>query len=257
MRRLVQKILLLWFLGVIGGGMMGCVGNYASPNAVEAGVLADEKAARVELRKFEAQKVKLRRPVMILAGLGDVGFHANLCRNELAERAEGERLVVVSFFGVDDLRKCAVRAIKRAQLECGEGVEVDVIGISMGGVVARLAAEDAAVAKEAGASLKIRRLFTMASPLQGAKMAKLPALSRIHGQLRPGSELLTELSAREPDYEVLSYVRRGDGVVGEGRASLPGRQAMVVATPLFQGAHWGVITDERVVLDVLRRLGQE
>lgn len=228
---------------------------------MNAGILADEGEARTQLKALAVQEVKLRRPVVILAGLGDVGLHAGRCRGELRKYIDSGEIVVVTFFGIDDLRRCAVKVIQRTHTSFegsveGETAEVDVIGISMGGVVARLAAEDEGVLKLAGRRLKVRRLYTMASPLQGAKLAALPALSRVHTQLRKDSEVIVGLNRQEPPYEVVSYARRGDGVVGEANAALPGREALVVDAPGIEGAHWGVITDPRVVLDLVRRLGE-
>ena len=51
--------------------------------------------------------------------------------------------------------------------------EVDVIGQSMGGLIAVYAALDDPTL---GKRVKIRRLYTICSPLQGAKLATLPEL---------------------------------------------------------------------------------
>ena len=93
-------------------------------------------------------------------------------------------------------------------------------------------------------------------------MAGLPALPFIGGvqaDLRRGSQFLRTLSANEDpsSYELYSYVRLGDALVGTANASPPGRQAWWVPTPPLEDAHLTAFRDPRIVADIARRLRGE
>ena len=72
-----------------------------------------------------------------------------------------------------------------------ETVEVDVIGMSLGGVVAVWSSlEDAGLGKR----LKIRNLYTISSPLSGSNFASVfgdISMVPIHRDLRPGTPFLS------------------------------------------------------------------
>jgi len=81
--------------------------------------------------------------------------------------------------------------------------EVDVIGVSMGGVVGRCAAAPPPAGR-LGKRLKIARLFTISSPHRGAVMASLlpPLIGPIQLELRKESTFLRALAQREDPVRV-------------------------------------------------------
>jgi pimeloyl-ACP methyl ester carboxylesterase len=118
--------------------------------------------------------------------------------------------------------------------------DVDVVGISMGGVAARYAS----ISPVHGRRLRIHRLFTISSPHQGVApmvgvpIRLLPALEC----LRPGSQFLAKLnSSSDPNsvYPIYAYVCLQDELVGEQYAAPPGQVAWWVSAPWFYISHQG------------------
>ena len=134
-------------------------------------------------------------------------------------------------------------------------VEVDVIGFSMGGVVARYAASDF-YAFKSGTRLNVRRVFTVSSPHQGATLADIPSFDSRVINMRVGSAFLKTLNEEHCDYKLFTYARLGDGVVGEQNAAPPGQ------TPWWTSKHHGLshasaYGDKRILGDIARRLRNE
>jgi pimeloyl-ACP methyl ester carboxylesterase len=134
-------------------------------------------------------------------------------------------------------------------------VEVDVIGFSMGGLVARHAARPNSLGKR----LNIRRLFTISSPHRGARLASLPTVDQRMIDMRPGSAFLADLNSHlsEADYELLAYTRLGDMIVGPENAAPPGMSPWWVANASFSLAHISAGADPRILADIARRLRNE
>jgi pimeloyl-ACP methyl ester carboxylesterase len=209
------------------------------------------------LKKEAATPQKLERPLVILGGFLDVGVGPAFYARKLQPYVRGES-IRISFMDCMTFEACRRRVVATLDRALGnvspaETVEVDVIGQSMGGLVAMHAAlADPALGKR----LKIRRLFTISSPLQGAsRAARMPLdVLPLTRDMRPGSALYAKLAKQPADYEIFSYTRLDDRVVGERYASLPGRGVWWVDTPPFESAHAGAFGDSRVMLDIVRRL---
>jgi hypothetical protein len=222
------------------------------------------------------------------------------------------KIVTVSFMFCDTLDACRAKvidAVERAwpSQSAQETVEVDVIGLSMGGVVGRYCAVDAIPGAAAGAAfplartttasaamrsaattamttrsdvttrtttsraasagrrLRIARLFTISSPHLGSvQAAALPRVTQIQEDLRPGSVFLTRLAQEERDehdervaYEIVPYVRLGDGVVGPQYAAPAGQIAWWAPNMGVEAAHIGAMSDPRILADIMRRLRGE
>ena len=181
----------------------------------------------------------------------------------------------------DACRLRVAQAVDRAfpSDDSNQTVEVDVIGLSMGGLVGRYCAAEFVPAGEtpssqpspggrgskSGKRLRIRRLFTTSSPHLGAVRAeRLPQLLELQRDMTPGSELYERLERAEASagasgtrYELVPYVRLGDDVVGSANAAPKGRTAWWVTNPPGQFAHVGAMTDPRILADVVRRLRGE
>jgi pimeloyl-ACP methyl ester carboxylesterase len=219
--------------------------------------------ARKVLREMREAPRPLQRPVVVVHGLGPpVGSW--IVAHELRRLTRDDRVVCVSY---DFLAPVAaggrgvVGDVER-RFPCDDPEftrEVDVVAISMGGVVAREAAAPRAGA--AGKRLRVARLFTISSPHRGATMAALPALlGRMQLDLREDSRFLRDLARREGDaapYEVVPYARLGDRIVGTGNAAPYGMTPIWVPNLLFEGAHLTAFNDPRIIADIARRLRGE
>ena len=203
------------------------------------------------------------RPVLVLGGIYDPGFCASsIARNLRKCTPDDDQVIAVGYAGFGSFDGHAAKAIeyleRRYPSQHGnETVEVDVIGYSMGGLVARYAA----MAGDNGRKrLNIRRLYTISSPHRGARLAVLPIFfdSRV-AHMRAGSEFLAKLDsdlASKP-YELVCYVRLGDWTVGARNTSPLGADPhWVPNTPISMG-HMSAPFDKRILLDIARRLRGE
>jgi hypothetical protein len=223
--------------------------------------MADAKAA---LREMCDHPKALDRPVVIVGGIHDPGFVVSRVARSIRRMTEPDELVEsVSFFGsgsgtFDGCREHLIESVDTAFGSPGGDVtvEVDVIGFSMGGLVARHAARPR---NDGGKRLRIRRLFTISTPHRGARMASLPTLDDRVLDMRAGSAFLAALDEDlvRADYEMFSYARLGDMIVGAENAAPPGRHPWWVANPPLSFAHLSTPHDPRIVADIARRLRGE
>jgi hypothetical protein len=220
--------------------------------------------ARAALKDMEAAPKPLPRPVVVLGGFHDPGLGPFVWRNEVRRWAKGATVIEASFpfaHDFDECRRAVIAAVDRAcpTDDPDATVEVDVIGASMGGLVGRYAA----VSKPRERRLRVARLFTVSSPHRGAAWADaVPALSRLHADMREGSDFFQRLEAAEAattadDFELVPYVRLGDRIVGAAHAAPTGNVAWWVPNGPMELAHLGANTDPRVRADVARRLRGE
>jgi pimeloyl-ACP methyl ester carboxylesterase len=221
--------------------------------------------ARAALGAMRDEPKPLARPLVILGGMNDPGFAAGILRGEFRRVTGDDRVIGVSFLFCGDFDACrrhVIAAVDRAFPSDDPActTEVDVVGVSMGGLVARHAAVPAADEGPGARRLRIARLFTISSPHRGASLAVLPALSRLHADMRPDSPFLQELATSEAaagGYEICPYVRLGDGIVGATNAAPHGQVPWWVPGAVFQDAHVMAAVDARIIADVARRLRGE
>lgn len=218
--------------------------------------------ARAEVREMQASPKRAVRPVVVIGGYADVGVGADFVAQELRDVLGEETTIIAVASGLvgsfDDARDNVLRRVDE-RLPPRDPVwteEVDVVGISMGGLVA----EYAAMPREGGEGdrrLKIARLFTICSPLRGARAASVPTLESRVVDMRPGSAFLTRVNAAPRTFEVYPYCRLDDRIVGEENAAPEGRNPWWVATPPMRMAHLGSVCDRRIIADISRRLRGE
>src|SRR4051812_32366190 len=155
-------------------------------------------AAREAIAQMRSKPVQLQRPLVIIGGFSDFGIGPAITRSKLAAMVGGDhRIITVSVpFAAtfDDCRHDVIAAVDRAfpttrPSPDNSTAEVDVIGLSMGGLVARYSAMP-----PSGRRLRIARLFTISSPLNGADLAALPTLDRKVRDMRTGSPMLLRLA---------------------------------------------------------------
>jgi hypothetical protein len=229
-------------------------------------------AACAALREMEAAPKPLARPVVVLGGYHDPGFGPMWWAAEVRRWARRPRVIGVQFARARDFEECrrdVIAAVDRAfpTADPEATVEVDVIGPSMGGLVAR----HAALPRPGERRLKVARLFTISTPHRGAALASLPALSRLHADMRTGSAFLRRLDEADAlaaagagdagdgrgRYELVPYTRLGDRIVGPANAAPAGAAPWWVANVPLQPAHVGANLDPRIRADIARRLRGE
>ncbi|MEO0484014.1 MAG: hypothetical protein AAF138_10375 [Planctomycetota bacterium] len=249
-------------LGVIGSAAIGCTTVWADNPAfpVDRALIDDEWD-----RLREEEPVALERPVVILGGYRAVPTMAVRLADRLAllTGAPREDFFAVSYtFGsnmsnIVDL--ATTRVDKRWPSENpDETIEVDVVGISMGGLIGRAAALPAHEAIHDGKRLRVRRLYTLASPHRGALLAEKIAPDKAARAMKPGSEFLSRLdrALAEIDYEITPYAVLNDSWVGATRTAPIGYE------PIWTGgrsafSHFAVPDDRRILVDLARRLRGE
>ncbi len=217
--------------------------------------------AKAALREMRSDPKPLERPVIIAAGLFDAGMDVDQIAGTLRRvTGDNDMVVTATFMSLttgtfDGCRDHLIEKVERAwgTTETGETIEVDVIGFSMGGLVARHASRPRT---DGGTRLAIRRLFTISTPHRGARMAGMPTFDDRTIDMRSGSEFLAELDAALPDadYTMYNYTRLGDWIVGVENAAPPGQTAWWVPTPPASFSHLGAATDPRIMADIARRL---
>ena len=217
--------------------------------------------ARAALREMRSDPRPLERPVIIAAGFLDAGMDVEQIAGTLRGVTCDDDMVVTATFmslttgSFDGCRDHLIEKAERAwgTTETGETIEVDVIGFSMGGLVARHASRPRT---DGGTRLVIRRLFTISTPHRGARMAGMPTFDGRTIDMRRGSEFLAELddALQDADYTMYNYTRLGDWVVGAENAAPPGQTAWWVPTPPASFSHLGAATDPRIMADIARRL---
>jgi hypothetical protein len=247
--------------------LSGCGASIANP-AFDL----DANAAERDLDRIAADAKPLERPVFVAGGFADPGMATNAVTSRL-ERLfadEDARIVGVPFFSVrtfESSRERLVEAVEKrfpSDPSSGLTAEVDVVAISMGGLIARDAAmTPTRVRTERGPvtkRLNIRRLFTISTPHRGAQAAAnaLVIDPRIVG-MAPGSDFLERLHRgwAERGYEVVAYVRLGDGIVGEANAVPPTGGVYWLPNLPLEPAHLQAHRDPRIIADIARRLRGE
>ena len=220
---------------------------------------ADAKAV---LKTMKEDPRTLERPVIVASGIHDPGILAAAIARKIRSVTDDSNSVVsVSFFGLRTFDQCREKLVEAVQRHFPSDdpettVEVDVIGFSMGGLVARHAARPR---HDGGRRLAITRLFTISSPHRGARLAILPTLDKRKHDMRSGSMFLQELDEdlETATYPLHAYTRLGDLVVGAENAAPPGRTPWWVSTPAFSMSHTGASDDPRILADITRRLRGE
>lgn len=217
---------------------------------------------RAALRDMAASVRPLDRPLLVVSGYMD--SHASDLQRIFLDCTGDSRVIPVSLGAPGSLAECRRKIIDAVQQACPSTdpdwtVEVDVVGVSLGGLAARYAA--ACSDEPTGPRLRIARLFTIASPHQGAVIAKNYLGSRQHlwRDLRPGSDVLQWLADcdRSATYVLYPYARRHDGIVGDSYTAPRGQTPIWVPALPFREGHDDVWNDARILADIARRLRGE
>jgi hypothetical protein len=218
--------------------------------------------ARRALARMRREPRALERPLLVLGGYLEFGFSQAFLKSRFRRLTGDDRIVGVSFMLCGTFDECRRKAIAAVDREFPGAdphwtIEVDVVGVSMGGIVARYAA----FRPEKGdmRRLRVARLFTISSPHLGADRARLPAVIQLQRDMRADSEFIRRLNRPEnaPAFPVFPYVRVSDHTVGAANAAPAGTTAWWVPGVPLQPPHSGAVIDARIIADIARRLRGE
>lgn len=217
----------------------------------------------------------LARPVVVLNGYRGLPSLANRIARKLREMTSGDRadLLPISYTLDTDFDRIAAEVVRRVDArwpsaDPDQTVEVDVVGISMGGLVARWAALPPAQrfrgaastppGKATGKRLRIAHLFTISTPHRGAGFCDSLAPDAAARDMRRGSPFLGVLDAALPSapYELVCYGQLRDHLVGATRCAPEGRQP-IWTSGTFLFSHFKAGDNPLFLADIARRLRRE
>lgn len=258
MSRVVSCLGILLLIGAFGGG---CASHRNKSFDVS---IADADRA---LKDMRAEPKALKRPLVVLGGFCDPGIASSHLTSEFRRATGDKRVIGVSFMWCGDFDACRKEVIDAVDKAFPNSdpkwtTEVDVVGVSMGGLVGRYAAVAPPSDPEAR-RLRVARLFTFSTPHRGAAMATLPTLHQLQLDMRADSRFLRRLDAAESSqrkgkpYEVEPYVLLGDTIVGATNAAPEGMTPWWVPGEPLLDSHIMVMLDSRIIADVARRLRGE
>ncbi|MTE20645.1 alpha/beta fold hydrolase [Streptomyces sp. TRM43335] len=135
-----------------------------------------------------------RPPVLLLHGFVDNRSVFTLLRRSLV-RNGWEDVCAFNYSPLTcDIRCAAERLAEHVEKVCesSDRRRIDVVGHSLGGLIARY------YAQRMGGDARIRTLVTLGTPHTGTRVAPLMSAHPVVRQLRPGSEVLEELTGPAP-----------------------------------------------------------
>ena len=243
---------------LVSGGMSGCAAQPTNPSFPLT--VAD---ARKAVDKMRLTPVQLQRPLVIIGGIGDPNFTPPIYRRWFERLTRDTKIITVSIGTCGSFESCRQAVVDAVDKACPSTdplwtTEVDVMGASLGGLVARFAAGPA-VDTQHPRRLRIQRLFSISSPHTGAALADRIALTQMHRDLRTGSAFMRRLANldHQASYEVYPYVRLSDQIVGEEHAAPPGLVPIWVPNHRWTSSHDSALFDDRILADIARRLRGE
>lgn len=205
----------------------------------------------------------LSRPVIVLDGWHSPGVTAwglarRLCKLTSHRWPDFSWSTYMWALSLEAAVRHAHRSIARAGLL---GREVDLVGISMGGIVARTLISGV-LGVGGPQNIRARRVFTISSPHRGARLAEVVRPDRASVQLRRGSELLRRLDEAWPTrtYELIPFALNADWLVGEANTAPPGMTAICAdpAGPISRRlSHFSSIYDVRIQVAIAAHLRGE
>lgn len=224
------------------------------------GFTVDASKAEFRITEMAARHPTLVRPLVVLSGYADPGIAPHYLLTHLGDIFADDRIIGMDFYTAFTMDECRERVIARTQQAFpsegpNETVEVDVIAHSMGGLVSRYAAMEL----PGKPRLRIARLFTIATPHQGAIISRPPSLDPRVRYMQAGSGFLWTLDRafEHRDYEMTCYTRLGDIVVSPQAAAPLGYPLWWVPSLPMSPSHLEAPSDPRILLDIVLRLCDE
>ena len=237
--------------------LVGCFGGPVNPSFPVTYDLAT-----ADLKRMRQDQIPTQRPVVVSAGYFDMGFASGALVRRLQELTHKDsQIIAVNYSGTKTLEEAAELLIKSVQNAFPSEnpdvtVPVDVIGISMGGLVARRATDQRGLS---GRRLNAIDIYTIVTPHRGANLAGQNAADIRVQQMSAGSDFLEELAPPDQaNYENLyPYARLDDLIVGTSNTAPWGMEPWWVTNMPFESAHVFAYRDRRIVVDIVRRLRRE
>jgi hypothetical protein len=272
-RPLIAAIFSVFIAALLGG----CVSVGPDNPAIKV----SESQASDLLRKMERDPKPLARPVVVLGGYRGPESETNGIMATLADATSGKvsDFAAVSYRWYDDLDEICDKIVREVNAKFpskdpASTIEVDVVGISLGGLAARWAAippeervrqGEMAWRREDGTMptkrLKIVRLYTVVAPHQGVTMSSflLPP-GGVLADMGADSGVVTTVNRRlaegKSTYEVVAYGSPRDSISGDANFAPPGMKAVWTGGNLT-GTHWAQIDNPIFYADIARRLRGE
>ena len=195
------------------------------------------------------------RPILLVHGIVD--NHTIFTRLDRALRRRGFTDLSWFDYGLltSDLRTAAVDLAAAVTALCSRSgyEQVHVIGHSLGGLIARY------YVQRLGGHQRVRTVVTLGTPHQGTVLARAGQLLPLVRQLRPGSDVITELRQPAPDCRTrfLSFYSDLDHLVvpsRNGRIDHPDLDVRNVAVTGI--GHLTLPHSGRVALDIAAMLAE-
>lgn len=259
--------------GVVGGTALFALASCVHLDHPNPAYPATKSEVRAAIDTMEETPVGLDRPLVVLSGWRSPAMTGSHLGERIREvtGADEDRVISVGYMWGSDIPSIADKVAQRVAEEFGSEVdpltgqrwtaEVDVVAISMGGLVARTAwAEPNEVGRELGVRLNIQTLYTLGTPHRGARLAKWIRLDDASAQMEPGSDFLAKLDAatlgEKNDLRIVPYATLRDSWVGAGNSAPNGQEPIWVPGRLVLSHHL-ISLDKRILADLGRRLRGE
>lgn len=225
--------------------------------------------ANHELGLMAGSPKTLPRPVVLVAGWMDPGTVPIQLRRRLESCTLSPQTAGASFFFTASFPACREKLVRAVESKWPSGnadetIEVDVIAHSMGGLVSRYSSLPRGTAgfperlTPTGKRLKIRNLYTIATPHTGAAVAWLSFFDPKARDMKPGSPFLIALEkTRRLQPTIYAYGRGGDWVAGLRHTSLPDAPFQWVPWSPGSLSHILATRDPRILQDIFGRLRGE
>lgn len=205
----------------------------------------------------------LERPLVVVAGWRTPALTAGFIARDLAllTGAEPQETRTVGVMLCNSMAAAVQRLVSTVEQswpsdDPTKTIEVDVVAISMGGLITRAAAlpDDSGQRKQ----LDVRRLFTLGTPHRGASLANRIAIDPPARDMRTGSTFLGTLdeAIKTSIYELVCYARTRDFIVGATNTAPPGHEPHWLPGPIVF-SHVTIWADPLIRLDIARRLRNE
>ncbi|MFJ9663869.1 esterase/lipase family protein [Streptomyces sp. NPDC101219] len=162
-----------------------------------AGIVQERRGARPVLPASESTAqlpAEAKPPVVLLHGFIDNRSVFLLLRRSLAQHGR-QQIESLNYSPLTcDIRTAAELLGRHIEEVCARtgSRQVDVVGHSLGGLIARY------YVQRLGGDARVRTLVTLGTPHSGTRVAPLANAHPIVRQMRPGSEVLKELTLPAP-----------------------------------------------------------
>lgn len=217
------------------------------------------EGVHADLARMAATPLAAPRPLITLSGWRAITLPAQLLANRLRRAIGHVETLALSFTLIHRFEDAAEHLIRRVNerfpaSSTTQTAEVDIVATSMSGLVSRLAA----IPIKDRHQLRIRRLFTLATPHRGAAIARRLAPDPCVRAMKPGSDFLAHLDAALPaaQFELICYARLRDAWVDARNTSPPGQNPFWTPGPRLW-SHHTITTDRLIIADVARRIRAE